>query len=55
MGQVKGICMYIVTVTLNQVCGVKVGVGGNFRWSWSRKEFLGGVRVGKNVPTLTPT
>jgi hypothetical protein len=22
--------------------------------SWSQKEFLGGVRVGKNVPTPTP-
>jgi hypothetical protein len=32
-----------------------VGVGRNFRWSRSRKEFLGGVRVGKNVPTPTPT
>jgi hypothetical protein len=24
-------------------------------WSRSRKEFLGGVGVGKNVPTPTPT
>jgi hypothetical protein len=36
-----------------------VGVGRNFRWSRSRKEFLGGdgvgVGVGKNVPTPTPT
>jgi hypothetical protein len=34
-----------------QGCGV--GVRRNF--VWSRKEFLGGVGVGKNVPTLTPT
>jgi hypothetical protein len=42
-----------------------VGVGRNFwvesesegifGWSRSRKEFLGGVGVGKNVPTPTPT
>jgi hypothetical protein len=32
-----------------------VGVRRNFRWSRSRKEFLGGVGVGKNVPTPTPT
>jgi hypothetical protein len=34
-----------------------VGVGRNFRWSRSQKEFLGGVGVGvgKNVPTLTRT
>jgi hypothetical protein len=44
-----------------------VGVGSNFGWSRSRKEFwvesesdsesegiLGGVGVGKNAPTLTP-
>jgi hypothetical protein len=37
--------------------GCGVGVGRNFKWSRSRKEFLGGVRVGvgKNVPTPTPT
>jgi hypothetical protein len=30
--------------------GVEVGVGRNFRWSRSRsrKEFLGGVGVGRN-------
>jgi hypothetical protein len=32
-----------------------VRVGRNFRWSQSWKEFLGGVGVGKNVPTPTPT
>jgi hypothetical protein len=37
----------------SQGCGV--GVGRNFRWNLSRKEFLGGVGVGKNVPTPTPT
>jgi hypothetical protein len=29
------------------VSGCGVGVGRNFRWSRSRKEFLGGVGVGK--------
>jgi hypothetical protein len=40
---------------LYQGCGV--GVGRNFRWSRSRsqKEFFGGIRVGKNVPTPTLT
>jgi hypothetical protein len=39
--------------SLRQGCGVVVG--RNFRWSRSRKEFLGGVGVGdgKNVPTPT--
>jgi hypothetical protein len=32
-----------------------VGVGRNFRWSRSRKEFLDGVGVGTNVLTPTPT
>jgi hypothetical protein len=31
------------------------GVGRNFRWSRSGKEFLGGVGIGKNVPTPTST
>jgi hypothetical protein len=31
----------------NQGCGV--GVGRNIRWSWSRKEFLGGAGVGENI------
>jgi hypothetical protein len=39
----------------NQGCGVGIGVGRNFRWIRSRKEFLGGVGVGKNVPSATPT
>jgi hypothetical protein len=34
--------------------GILGGVG-IFRWNRSRKEFLGGVGVGKNVPTPTPT
>jgi hypothetical protein len=40
-------------MALYQGCGV--GVGKNLRWSRSRKEILGGVGVGKNVPTPTPT
>jgi hypothetical protein len=36
-----------------QGCGV--GVGRNFRWSRSRKEFLCGAGVGKNVLTPNPT
>jgi hypothetical protein len=40
-----------VSLSCRHGCGV--GVGRNFRWS--RKEFLGGVGVGKNVPTPTPT
>jgi hypothetical protein len=39
----------------NQDCGVGVGVVRNFRWNRSRKEFLGGVGVGKKCTTPTPT
>jgi hypothetical protein len=39
--------------SFHQGCGV--GARRNFKCSRSRKEFLGGVGVDKNVPTPTPT